>query len=71
MAEFIPCVYCLEIPPLDKARTGKTERCPLCKTEILVTSSGASYRMRNEDGEEIHAPPSPVNRLLAFFGIGR
>ncbi|MCI0377321.1 MAG: HEAT repeat domain-containing protein [Gemmataceae bacterium] len=70
MAEHIPCVYCLEIPPLDKDRSGTVRRCPLCRTEILETAGDASYRLRTDDGEEIHPPKSRFNRLLAFFGVG-
>lgn len=40
---------------LDRARKGKLERCPLCKTEILECG-GTSYRLRNDEGEEIHVP---------------
>lgn len=70
MGTFLPCAYCLEIPPLDQSRRGTIHRCPLCKTEILVTSGGDSYRLRDEEGEEIKPPPGKKNRLLAFFGIG-
>ena len=54
MLEHVPCPYCLELPPLDKARKGKMHRCALCKTEVLETGSGTSYRLRTDDGEEIH-----------------
>ena len=56
MFDHIPCAYCMALPPIDKARKGKIQRCALCKTEILETPSGDSYRMRTEDGEEIHVP---------------
>jgi hypothetical protein len=70
MAQFIPCVYCLKVPPLDKARRGNLKKCPLCRTEILVTRSEASYRMRTQDGEEIHVPPSRLNWPWVLFAIG-
>lgn len=54
MGDHVPCAYCLELPPLDRARKGKLHRCPLCKTEILETGTDVSYRLRSDDGEEIH-----------------
>lgn len=56
MIDHVPCPYCLEIAPIDKARKGKINRCPLCKTEILETPSGQSYRLRTDEGEEIPVP---------------
>src|SRR4051812_32575959 len=69
MARFVPCVYCLDLPPLDKARTGKVGRCPLCKSENLTTRSAATYRLRTPEGEPIAFAPDRGAWLVGLLAV--
>ena len=58
------CVYCEELREDVRAHAERVMRCPLCKTETGITSSGAKFRL--VEGEPA---PEPVkkHRLTGFL----
>lgn len=55
MLPVITCYFCQQLPVLDKSRTGKETRCPLCKSVLLAGENGTTYRHPTEE-EKLNQP---------------
>jgi hypothetical protein len=63
------CVYCEQLAEQHASKSARTMRCPLCKTELGISASGAKFRLTHEDG---HVAPSRHGKLIALavgFGV--
>lgn len=59
----ILCTYCANLEVLDRNRHGTKSRCPLCKSEMLRTDSGATYRIPSDAEQVAH----PIRRWRVPF----
>src|SRR5262245_22471865 len=50
------CTYCADLETLDRSRRGTKSRCPLCKSDLLRTDSGTTYRI--PEGLDLAAAPN-------------
>ena len=61
------CVYCEELPQADRGQAARIMRCPLCKAEIGVGSSGTRFRLAEASTKSRHSRRPALITALAFI----